>query len=802
MKQKQRLINVHADISPDSVASAARAFQMLMALQEMGEILEMDPPQRIIETAAPVLHMAVRLQSQQEISAIRESLMTISEIDRLEIEEGTGEKEAPVQTYAKPDVVKPVKPAVADVKPGMAISFEITPDEMPIFMAEAEEQLQVLDEGLVRLEHEAQDEDIIQAIFRAAHTLKGAAGMISHKRMVDVTHMLETALDDLRKQQIVADPFMIDLCLESVDTIRSLAGEVVKGVTSDVPVRSIVDRLNQLHSSVPASSTAAAETVVQPVQFPGKVKTDAEMIMIKADISPNSVASAARALQIILALRERGEIVQMSPDQKHIDRAASVAHFVVQFLSNVPLEDLRSVISAIDEIDRLELEIIGGAAEGAEAVERGEAPRTIEAAPQALQPVTGDRGGRAGARPAEKVAEQTVRTSVERLDNLMNLVGELITDRNRVFQLRTEFEAVYRGDDRVDDLSTTVTHIGRITDQLQAEVMRIRMQPVSFVFNKYPRLVRDLARKAEKEINFTMRGEDTELDRSVIENISDPLIHLLRNSVDHGIESSEERIRLGKSPNGNINISARHEEGHIVISVQDDGRGINVDRVKSKAVERGLLTVSEAASLSHDDAIDLIFASGLSTAKSVTDISGRGVGMDIVRNNIEQLNGSILVETKDGIGTQFQIILPLTLAIVPTLLVQVGPVTFAIPLASIIQTLRIPVDTIKTVNRKPVITLRGNVLPLVRLTELFNYQSTLENPDLEFVVVVRWGKAQLGIMVDKLIGEQELVVKSLSLLLGETPGIASAAILGDGQVSLIIDIKGLFTISGMQQFRH
>jgi len=534
---------------------------------------------------------------------------------------------------------------------------------------------------------------------------------------------------------------------------------------------------------------------------PASISEGQHRMLIQADISQKSVASAARAMQIILTLRAYGEILHMSPDQKHIDRAAPVTQFALQFVSETPVAEIQTALADIEEIDRLQISLVSDTGIVSEGIAAEEAPRTIQASTQLTSVSAADKTGRAAPKAAEKVGEQTVRTSVERLDNLMNLVGELITDRNRIFQLRTDFENDFRGDDRVENLSTTITHIGRITDQLQAEVMRIRMQPISSVFNKFPRLIRDLARKANKDITLIMRGEDTELDRSVIENISDPLIHLLRNSVDHGIEIPEERLAAGKSRNGTITLTARHEQGHIVISIEDDGQGINEERVKSKAVEKGLLTPSEAASLSHDEIIDLIFASGLSTARKVTDISGRGVGMDIVRNNIEQLNGSILVETWNGRGTQFQIILPLTLAIVPTLLVQVGIIKFAIPLVTVIQTLRIPVKTIQTVNQRPVIKLRGNVLPLMRLSEVFNFPSSLESPEHEYVVVVRWGKAQMGIIVDKLIGEQELVVKSLSSLLGETPGISSAAILGDGQVSLIVDIKGLFILAGLHQ-RH
>jgi len=403
----------------------------------------------------------------------------------------------------------------------------------------------------------------------------------------------------------------------------------------------------------------------------------------------------------------------------------------------------------------------------------------------------------AGSKAPGYIAEKTVRTSVERLDKLMNLVGELITDRNRIYQIRRDFEARYKGDPRVEVLSETVTHIGRITDSLQAEVMGIRMLPISNVFNKFPRLVRDLSKKAGKEIDLVMRGEDTELDRSVIEEISDPLLHLLRNSVDHGIETPQERRESGKPERGIILLTARHEQGRIIITVEDNGRGIDIERVKAKAVEKNLMSKAEADILPDQEAIDLIFLSGFSTAKTVSDVSGRGVGMDIVRNNIERLNGSIIVETWPGKGTQFQLVLPLTLAIVPTLLVQVGNSTYAIPLVTVTETLRINHQDIQTVNSRPVILLRDHVLPVIKMEEVFNINGRTNGGaegQNSYVVVVRSGKTQVGLIVDKLIGEQEVVVKSLSTVIGEIPGISSAAILGDGQVTLIIDVQSLFKL--------
>jgi two-component system chemotaxis sensor kinase CheA len=793
-------ITVRADIAKDCVASAARALQMMMVLQEMGEILTMQPSRQQIESAAPVQQFEAQFIPSRPVEEVRKALAAISEIENLVVGKAkAAEAEPAVTKSASPPVSKQV--STYDIPAGTELNLAISEDELPIFVAETAEQLQVLDEGLVLLERETSDPELLQALFRAAHTLKGASGMINHTRMVEVTHNLETALDGLRKDQLDVTPVLIDLCLEAVDVIRTLSGEITRRKASDVKIGPYLARFEALQAGMPGVPVVKGKPGEAAPSFAHPGQVGAKQFLIQAAISPRSIASAARALQIVLALRELGEIIQMEPTQEHVDRAAPVPFFKAQVSTNQTADDIRRALSLIDEIDQfmvqeevpVEVTPRVSPVEGVPA----ETPRTLQAEPAPISRAAEPSKVAPGPRVSEKITEQTVRTSVERLDNLMNLVGELITDRNRVFQLRNEFENEFRGDERVEQLSATVTHIGRITDQLQAEVMRIRMQPISTVFNKFPRLVRDLARKADKQINLVTRGEDTELDRTVIEKISDPLIHLLRNSVGHGVEPPDQRLANGKPAEGTIMMTAHHEEGHIVLIVEDDGAGIDVERIKAKAVERGLLTASKAAVLPHDDAIELIFTSGLSTATKVTDISGRGVGMDIVRNNIEQLNGSILVDTWPGRGTKFQIILPLTLAIVPTLLVKVGSINFAVPLAPVTQTLRIPKSQIKTVNQKPVIMLRGNVLSLTRLTEVFDFPSSTEDQETACVVVVRWGKSMLGLIVDDLIGQQELVVKSLGSLPGKTPGVSSAAILGDGQVSLIVDVKGLFTLTGV-----
>lgn len=792
----------------------------------------------------------------------------------------------------------------------MSLTFDIAEDELNIFMGEAEEQLQLLDEGFVRLEREGGDPELLQAIFRAAHTLKGASGTIGHHRMAELTHALETVLDGLRKQTLAVSLLLVDTCLEALDVLRLLLSEVTEGEARAGDIAPLVARLAALAAATPptlatnagrvnvqvrrsrattkpksakSNGRAASKRDGRAAASPAKPSREARPrrsqaptrsnghtpgrtpIAIRADISPHSAGSAARAFQLMLALQGLGEIRAMEPSQAQIETAAPVRHFGAELATIKTRDEIRAALTSISDLDRLVIgdEVIelarpapgapvsdGASGDPSDAPEEA-SPRLgdflvsagfvssaqMEAAHR-MQAETGssdligqvlvktgaltqaalDRAvaqhiqqlraalKTAQAATAERApakaagAEKTVRTSVERLDNLMNLVGELITDRNRLYQIRGEIEARFHGDEAAESLTQTVVHVGRLTDQLQEEVMRIRMLPVANVFHKFPRLVRDLARKAGKQVEVVIRGEDTELDRSVIEEISDPLIHLLRNAVDHGLETPAERAAAGKPERGLIRLTARHEESRIVLTVEDDGRGIDADKVKAAAVQRGLLSAAAAAALSPQAAIDLIFASGLSTAKVVSDLSGRGVGMDIVRTNIERLNGTIQVETRTGHGTTFQIVLPLTLAIVPALLVRAAEAMYAIPLAMVMEALRVPAaDTLRdTVQGRPVIRLRERVLPLVRLHEVLGFTTPEGGARAarEYVVAVRWGKLEMGLMVEALVGEQEMVVKPLGALVGETPGVSGAAILGDGRVAMIVDVPGLFTCAG------
>ncbi len=789
----------------------------------------------------------------------------------------------------------------------MTLTFDIAEDELHIYIAETDEHIQTLDEGFVQLEREGDDPELLQSIFRAAHTLKGSAGMIGHKRMAELTHALEAVLDGLRKHTVAVSAPLVDACLSALDALKLLRNEVIDGQPNPIDVQSIVASLLALQKSAspaPAvSSPPPAESVLtlpalysknsppqngkkpeaksnghrqangkqpvkktkgraaskkrpatrksKPVAKPAPVaqKDDpGHSIMVSADIAADSVASAARAFQVLLALQSLGEVADLQPPQWVIESAAPVRTLTARLITEQPRDAVQKALSLISEVERVVIDgqetnlLVGSPALststthspgrlGEFLLEGGYISQDQLDAALAQQAGTNEPANTLGrnlvrmgaisqevldkaaiehqvqraAQPAAperskaRQAEKTVRTSVERLDNLMNLVGELITDRNRLNQIRSDYEQTARGDENLENLSQTVVHVGRITDQLQEEVMRIRMQPIANVFNKFSRLVRDLARQANKQVDLIIRGEDTELDRTVIEEIGDPLIHLLRNAVDHGIESASDRAAAGKQARGTILLTARHEESHIILTVEDDGHGIDVERLKTKALHRGLITEAEAAAMPDDQAIELIFKPGLSTAKVVSDISGRGVGMDIVRTNIERLNGSVVVETWPGKGTRTQIVLPLTLAIVPALLVGVADSTYAIPLSAVMEALHIPASDIHTVNNHPVTQLRSRVLPLSRLRETLG----LERPESShtenvhhYIVAVQWARMELGLIVDRLIGEQELVIKSLGTLVGDVPGISGAAILGDGRVTLIVDVPGLFKLAG------
>ncbi len=681
----------------------------------------------------------------------------------------------------------------------MEIIFDINEEELPIFLAEVDEHLQALDDGLIRLERGDVDSDLVQTVFRSAHTIKGMSGMIGHQRMTNLTHAMETALDGVRRNEIQISSPLVNACLGAVDHLRLLRDEVSTSQTCDVDIETILTQLRGLIGGEKESAEAMTGSGNQAAAEKDALaiaSSSEPVVKIHAKIDVKSMASAARAFQLMMALQDVGEIRMMDPTQAQIETAKVISDFSAVVSTTQSLEQISAVLMRISGIVEISIDgrliLSNGLVVSSEEKIENAAVPVVKAPASAVNGLSGER--RANNPFGRRNTDMTIRMNVDRLDNLVNLVGELITDRNHLKQIHSRLTRMNSNYDRI---SETILHLGRITDELQEEVMHIRMLPISSVFGKFPRMVHDMSLKVGKKIDIVIRGEKTEMDRSMLEEINDPLIHLVRNSVDHGIESLEERLAAGKSERGTLTLTARHEQGRIIITVEDDGGGIIAEKIRNSAVQKGLITEEAAALLTEEQSIDLMFMAGLSTAQKVTDISGRGVGLDIVNTNIQRINGSIHVDTQPGRGTVFQITLPLTLAIVPALLVNVGSSTFAIPLVMIMETFRLEESAIKYVYQKPVTMLRETVLSLLKLSDVFQLAKEVSQKKNSYVVVVQSGKQRIGLIVDSLVGEEDVVVKPLGGLIGDIPGISSAAILGEGQVALIVDIFGLFKLAGI-----
>ena len=669
------------------------------------------------------------------------------------------------------------------------LTFDIEADELELFLEEVNEHLQAMETGILGLEQGA-NPDVLNVTFRAAHTLKALAGTIKHQRMAELTHTMETLFDMMRDGRLATSSSVVDDLLATMDTLKALRDEIVTLRPSGADVAAVLKRLQEVIKSCPQQ--AAATTVrnkrkgggddLTPEQRAEASRLQAEgfrLYEIVVSSKPEAFAPAARLSQAALALMEAGQVIIQRPTLSDL---AKGQHNNRLWLILAAQCDEAAISQLLAEVS----DLAGFAVEGY-SLEAPAAPEAVPVSPAGAGTVTTPTAGDLG-------VDKTVRISVERLDNLMNLVGELVTNHTRLLQIENNLRAQYGRDGTISDLSDMSAHVGRVIDQLQEEVMRARMLPISHLFGKLPRLVRDVARAAGKQVDLIIEGEATELDRSLIEVIGDPLIHLLRNAVDHGIETPERRVAVGKPAAGKVRLTAAHVEGQILITVQDDGQGIDPNKVRAAAVKRGLITEEEAAQLSDADAIDLIFRPNLSTAEQVTSVSGRGVGMEVVRSNVERLSGSVVVDSQVGVGTTFRVTLPLTLAIVQTMLVAVGDTVYAVPLAGIIDSLYLVDSMVQTVKGSPTIRWRDSVLPLLDLRQFFYHPRMARQPDggtKPAIVTVSWGKLYAGLVVDRIIGNQEVVVKSLSPIVGKVPGLLGGAILGDGRIALIVDVPGL-----------
>ncbi|MFA6450467.1 MAG: chemotaxis protein CheA [bacterium] len=711
---------------------------------------------------------------------------------------------------------------------------DIDKEELEIFLSEMEELLQILEEDIVKLEKQPENPSILAEIFRAAHTIKGSSASMGFPRLSELAHGMETVFGGVRSGSIQVSMELIDTFLQCSDTLQKIKDEISKDCEVKSEIQTHLDDLRLLLQPKKKSSGDDQKKQAQEENAPA-AKTGGQIhIVIKLDAAPQCQMPFVRALQALTFFSELGEIINSSPTIKEIEQELLAFPMTLEVITSAGRSKIEEVLSLISDVVLIECNenavmseepaAAGDEEESSPAPENesdpagpqesdaeqqqpetpedgGAGPETEEAA---LVPIAGgmqaQNGGEAKKEQPQddrkKLAGRTVRVDVERMDAIMDLVGELVINRTRLAQLSRILDASSETDDIVGYLSETSDNIELISTQLQEHIMKARLLPIENVFNKFPRMVRDLANKTGKKIDLVLEGEKTELDRSVLEEIGDPLMHTIRNSIDHGIEPLEERIKAGKPPTGKIVISADHVEDHILITVVDDGKGIDPQKVMNRAKKLNIAPSETLAIMKEQDVLDLVFLPGFSTKEEVTEVSGRGVGMDVVRTNIKKLNGSVTLQSAPGKGTKVIIKLPLTLAIIKSLLVTMGRRIFAIPLISVVQTLRVEQSELKALKGKEAILFRGNVLPLIRLEEALALKRGPDEhePSRVFIVVVAWAGRRVGIIVDSLIGDQEIVIRPLGEYIGEAPGISGAAILGDGKITLIIDIGGFIKI--------
>lgn len=631
-----------------------------------------------------------------------------------------------------------------------------------VFAAEAREYIQSLNDDLLELEQHPHDMEVLDRMFRGAHSLKGMAGTMGYDELQQFTHEMENTLNALRSGRPV-DLDIINQLFTAFDLLEVLLEESLEHGEAKTDTTEVLDNLqvclNQEASSV-QPSFALGELDKEEIRQAAEQGEQAWNIrvVLRSDV----LMKSARAYTVIQALSRIGTIIQTSPPLADLEEERFGNEFSLLLLSKATAEDIENIFDRISEIEDVTV------AELDLAAAKAPAPSQVTI--------------------ARRRAEHFVRVETDRLDKLLNLVGELVISRTQVLELGANLDDnTARG---------AIVQLDRVTTELQYAAMSLRMVPIRQVFDRFPRMVRDLAQAEGKQVQLRITGQETELDRSLVNDLGEPLVHLLRNAVDHGLESPEERVAAGKSEVGTVSIAARHEGSHVVIEISDDGRGIDVEQIRQKAIKQGL--IAPEANLSSRELLDLVFQPGFSTAENVTDISGRGVGMDAVRSAIQLLNGSVELTTRLGKGTTVTIKLPLTLAIIKALMVRARNEIYAIPIQSIQENILVPRQKVKTIQGEKVITLRNQVLPLLDLATQLDAGS-LEDTNMLSVIVANVGQNMVGLVVDELLGQQEVVIKTLDSNLANSPGIAGATILGNGQVALILDVAGL--LQGMAAYQ-
>ncbi len=654
---------------------------------------------------------------------------------------------------------------------------------MEDFLIEAFEMNEQLDQDLVELEHNPEDLDLLNRIFRVAHTIKGSSSFLNLNILTHLTHNMEDVLNRARKGEIKITPDIMDVVLRSIDLMKTLLVTIrdTGSDTNNGKENEIEEAVKQLQAITSQNLEGAKEGTKEAPQKENKEEAkeeNNEEIKENKAKSPTAENSAS------------DNPLADEPDLDYANMSAEEVEAEIERLLNKRQEADKERRAQKKQEAKPKQEVAPKTETHKTETPKTEAPK----APKTETKAKAKADTEENKAPSIGV-EQTVRVDVRRLDHLMNLIGELVLGKNRLIRIYSDVEERYDGEKFLEELNQVVSSISAVTTDLQLAVMKTRMQPVGKVFNKFPRMVRDLSRELGKSIELIIEGEETELDKSIVEEIGDPLIHIIRNSCDHGIEPLEERRRLNKPETGKVQLSAYNEGNHIVIKISDDGKGLDPVMLKEKAIEKGVISERDAEGMSDREAFNLIFKPGFSTAKVVSNVSGRGVGMDVVKTNIEKLNGIIEIDSEVGVGTTQKLKIPLTLAIIQALLVGVQEEYYAIPLSSVLETVRISQDEIYTVDGKSVLRLRDEVLSLVRLSDIFKVDAILESNSDVYVVIIGLADQKIGVIVDYLIGQEEVVIKSLGYYLKNTRGIAGATVRGDGKITLIVDVGAMMDMA-------
>ncbi|MCL4514599.1 MAG: chemotaxis protein CheA [Firmicutes bacterium] len=698
-----------------------------------------------------------------------------------------------------------------------------TSQYLGIFLDESKEHLQLMNDGLLSLEKDPTHQESLENIFRAAHTLKGMSATMGFTEIAEFTHAIENVLDQLRHGKLTVTPETMDILFRCLDVLEDFVEDIAADRPSDQDITPLVASLQKLQggsardgstqdgSAQTPAGEGAGGRITGSESLAKVVLTDTERDFINqgaqrgegafyvfVQLQENCALKSARSYLVLRRMEENGEVIKTFPSSEELEAEKFDLSFAALYLTALNEEEIQTELMSVAEVAEVKVTSFDPAEEGwapQEDAQQGEMSAagvqaqtaeagSVAAVVAAAIPQNGQKQANNGHSNGNHAIRQTIRVDIEKLDSLMNLVGELVINRSRLAQIGLAA--------KVAVLNEGIEELARITTELQGVVMKARMVPIDQVFNRFPRMVRDLARELGKEIELVIEGGETELDRTVVDEIGDPLVHLLRNAVDHGIESPDERRKLNKPAAGLVRLAAKHEGNQVVVQLTDDGHGIDLEKVRTKAINTGFLSAEEADEVDEEELMGLLFNAGFSTAEKITEVSGRGVGLDVVRSKIQALNGSVSVENEPGKGSVFTIKLPLTLAIIQALLVRVGAdEVYALPLENIEEIVNIHVDSIKTIQHQEHLLFRGQVIPIFRMSTLFETPEPEAPKPYLNVVVVRTGNKRYGLVVDRLIGQQEVVIKSLDSMFSQARGFAGATILGDGKVALILDVLNL-----------